>query len=954
MPLSVLPTKLFIPSYNPNLVARPRLLQKLDEGLRLNRKLTLICAPAGFGKTTLALEWINHLRTTVEQAIVDISWLSLDQEDNNLAAFLACLVAAIQKLCPQAGQPTLNGLDVVPLPSFEELISPLIGDLICVKGKVILVLDDYHVIQDLTIHEAMSFLLEHLPAQIHVVIATRQDPFLPLTRWRVRGQVTEIRQADLRFRDDEVEAFFHRMAGLELTDDEVTVLESRTEGWAAGLQLAGLALQGLISLESSANRKDFIASFSGSNRYVFDYLADEVLHQQSQAVQNFLIYTSILNRLCGSLCDAVVLGEEGNGEAAATFRTGTQAEALISVSFASPSQAILEYLEKSNLFIIPLDNERHWYRYHNLFTEFLIAHLAENEPGSITKLCRRAARWYESKGMLVESVRYALVGEDFDEAARLVEETAESLFRSAELPTLRQWFDTLPQDLILNRPRLYLIYAWVLIFTDFYRAPGLLQDTLAAQLQLNKLPTENPQVRREILAVQARLASLSWDPTTTINLSLEAMEGWAPDNSFIRSAALMGLCFGYYIKGDIPAARQALNQAVIELQESGFFILETHARILIGNLLQQQNQLYAALDQYQMIITQAGRTLQEKRLPIPNVGLAFISQANVLYQFNDLDNAIVHVNKGLEISKKWGDYGTQSLGFAWMARIKAAQGDYSGTHEAIQQAINLVNKPNMQANLRDQIMTMQVQCWLAEGNLPDALLWTKSWSWADLPKEDDSDRVMVLLQRYNLQYLTLAKTLITQHQTSEALIILNWIADHSRILGRSSNLLHSMVLKALLFHDQNQVELAIETMLKALALARPAGYIRLFVDEGESMARLLSASESYVDATLREYVEKLLSILVSPRPTPEKSRQPITQGGSVVESLSRREQEVLRLMAEGLSNEEIARKLYLSKNTLKAHTQNIYSKLDVHSRMQAVNKARDLGLLPPFVESSPR
>jgi LuxR family maltose regulon positive regulatory protein len=543
MSTPILATKLYIPPPRPEVVPRPCLVERLNEGLQ--RRLTLISAPAGFGKTTLVSEWVaggGRLEPKVR-----VAWLSLDEGDNDLTCFLAYLVAALQTLAPNIGAGVLAVLQSPQPPPPESILTALLNEITAVPDHFVLVLDDYHVIEAQLVDHALTFLLEHLPPHMHLVIATREDPPLPLARLRVRGQLAELRAADLRFTPAEVAEFLNQVMGLNLSAEDIAALETRTEGWIAGLQLAALSMQGHKDATS------FIKSFTGSHHFVLDYLVEEVLHQQPASVQTFLLRTSILDRLCGPLCDAVILNPS------------------------TPGQETLEYLERANLFIVPLDDERRWYRYHHLFGGFLRQRLHQNsalstgdEKGGVDELHIRASVWYEDNGLEIEAFHHAAAAHDVERAARLVEGKGMPLhFRGAVAPVLH-WLESLPAAVLDAWPSLWTTYASVALVTG--QATGVEQKLQAAEAALHgaeSVPSavEGPDDKtRDIIgriaAIRATLAATLNQVETVIAQSRRALEYLHPDNLSFRTFTIWKLGYAYHLQGDRAAAGRAYTEAI--------------------------------------------------------------------------------------------------------------------------------------------------------------------------------------------------------------------------------------------------------------------------------------------------------------------------------------------------------------------------------------------------------
>src|SRR5436305_336992 len=618
MPTPILATKLYLPRLRPNVVIRPRLIERLNQGL--HRQLTLIAATAGFGKTTLVSAWVEG----IERPRARTAWLSLDEGENDPARFLAYLVAALQTIAATIGQGVLGVLQSPQPPPPEAMLTALLNDITALSDQFVLVLDDYHVLEAKAVDQALTFLLEHLPPQMHLVIATREDPPLPLARLRARGHLTEVRAADLRFTPSEAAAFLNQVMGLGLSAEDIAALERRTEGWIAGLQLAAISLQGH---EDAAG---FITSFTGSHHFVLDYLVEEVLGQQPERVQTFLLRTSILDRFCGPLCDAVVLDPSISG------------------------RATLEDLERANLFIVPLDNERRWYRYHHLFADLLRQRLQqstasspEDEGGGVAELNRRASQWYEDQGLEIEAFHHAVAANDVERAARLVEGKGMPLqFRGAVIPVL-QWLESLPKTVLDARPSLWVMSASALSMTGFL--PGVEPKLQAAEaaLQGAEVDDKTRNLVGHIAAIRALVAVAENQVETIIAQSHRALEYLHPDNLAVRTATIWKLGIAYQLQGDRSAASRAYSEAIAIGQASGNIIINMSASIGLGQVQETENQLSLAAETYQRVLHLVGE------LPLPAACEAHLGLARICYEWNDLEAAQQHGPQSLQVARQY-------------------------------------------------------------------------------------------------------------------------------------------------------------------------------------------------------------------------------------------------------------------------------------------------------------
>ncbi len=632
MPTPILATKLYIPRLRPNVVSRPRLLERLNEGL--HRKLTLIAAPAGFGKTTLISAWMAGCDRQV-------AWLSLDKGESDPTLFLTYLVAALQTIAPDIGVGVLGALQSPQPPPTETILAALLNEITAFPDNFVLVLDDYHVIDAKAIDQALTFLLEHQPPQMHLVIATREDPQLPLARLRARDQLTELRATDLRFTSSEAAEFLNQGMGLNLSAEDVTALEARTEGWIVGLQLAAISLQG------QQDATGFITSFTGSHHFVLDYLVEEVLQQQPESIQTFLLRTSILDRLCGSLCDVVLLTPSGTG------------------------QATLEYLEHANLFLVPLDNERRWYRYHHLFADLLRQRLqqrsissTEDEVVDVNALHIRASVWYEDNGLEIEAFHHAVAANDVERAERLIEgEGMPMQFRGAGAPVLN-WLESLPKTALDARPSLWVTYASALMMTGQHTAVEEKLQAAEAALQGTE-PDDRPQdLVGRIASMRATVAVIQHDVETIIAQSRRALEYLHPDNLPLRTATTWTLGYAYQLQGDRAAASQAYTEVISTGKSFGDSIYTIAATINLGQLQEADNQLSLATRTYRHVLQLAGDP------PQPIACEAYLGLARITYQWNDLDTAQQHGQQCLQLTRQMEGVDTFASCEVLLARLK--------------------------------------------------------------------------------------------------------------------------------------------------------------------------------------------------------------------------------------------------------------------------------------------
>ncbi|HSR29000.1 MAG TPA: LuxR C-terminal-related transcriptional regulator [Anaerolineae bacterium] len=901
----LLATKLHIPPARPNLVARPRLLERLDQGL--SARLILLSAPAGFGKTTLLSAWLAGLPSSA-------AWVSLDTGDNDPAAFLNYLIAALRTIEPEVGERARQVLRSPQPPSIESILTLLINELATMAKDMVAVLDDYHVIDIPAVHDIIVFLLEHLPLRMHLVIATRVDPPLPLARLRARGHLSELREGDLRFTTEETTDFLNQTMDLRLSAEDIAALEARTEGWVAGLQLAGLSLQDV------ADPHAFVAAFRGDNRYIADYLLEEVLQRQPEKFQQFLMQTSILDRLSGPLCDAVTDRRD--------------------------SQAVLNTIERANLFLIPLDSHREWFRYHHLFASLLRQRLvATTGPDIVQQLKRRAWQWYAEHGFILDAVDYALACGDYDPAAVLIEQLGQQLFMGNELNTLLQWSRMLPDQVIATHPRLNVMAAWAAHATGHpqqcERFVQMIEEAVGITVEdfLGSFPT--PQgisaLQKSALiegaVIRSRLAVDRLDLECTFNLGervLPYLTRERDEEPFVHNPPsilhnpqifILGLAHKY--RGDLPTAAQYMSEAEQEARPNDVIHIVALSLGHLGEVQILQGCLHQAEETFQ-------RALRLAQSYLPHLsaffGMASVGLGNLAYEWNDLMAAGDHLNAGLELGSLWNSWECLLPGYVGLARLHHARGEWKGACAALDELLSL---PEHYA----QIVRPIVEAWralfaLRQGDIAAATRWATTFD----PQARDE-----LCLRWEQSGLVQARVWLAQGKVTEAGQLLDCLLADAEKGERKGRIIEILNLQALVLETQNRRDAALQVFLKALALAELEGYIRVFLDEGAPMMELLRQAGTRGIAP--QYVAKLLSEFDRIPGTAPIPQQPL------VEPLSERELQVLRLVAAGNSNQEIAAELVLAVGTVKAHNSNIYGKLGVRSRTQAVARARELNLL---------
>jgi LuxR family maltose regulon positive regulatory protein len=896
MDRQILRAKLYVPRYRANAVPRSRLHELLDEGAR--HDLTVVSAPAGFGKTTLLADWS-------QRSELPVAWVSLDERDDDPARFLLYLIAAIETIHDDFGTTTRAFLG--SLQSQEELepvLTALSNEILELPRDFVLVLDDYHSIRSETIHDALAFLLDHWPPPMHLVIAGRTSPPLPLPRLRARGRLIELGPPDLRFTQEEAADFLGRTMGLNLSAERVAALEKGTEGWVAGLQLVAHALK---DREEEFRSMEPIA---GGARHVFDYLADEVLSRQPEDVREFLLRTSIVETLSGPLCEALTDRTDG--------------------------REMLERLERNNLFLVPLDDEGRYYRYHHLFAAFLRERLQRIHPDEIPKLHRRAGLWEEADGCLSGAIEHALTAEDFERAANLIEEETGVRRTYVDASLLLRWLGTLPDDLVRRRPQLSLLYAWGLAHSgELEDAERRLRDTeeglgIDAGASTEGLSDEKRTMLGEICIIRARMAAMRENAPLTTELSNRALDLLPEDELHLRGDVALDLGHAYCSVGDIESASVAFARAAATGRaaddlRTALFALRYQASLEISK---------GGLRRAEELLLDGQRLAESRPEGVPSVaGIIHTGMGELLYERGDLDEARRLLEEGIEHGRRSGEAKILVYGYVNLARVLMAQGDAEGAHSLIREAGGLTPRWPL-------IWAWQARFWLAQGDVHSAARWAREYR----ATED------YMSYPRHFERITMARVLLGEDRTDEALDSLGNLLAGARSEGRRAHEIELLVLHALALNARGDKEEALEHLGRALSLAEPEGFVRVFVDEGIPMAALLERlireprDDGSYNGAPDVYAGRLLEhfALQAADSGNGGQRSGRTPG---LEPLSGREVEVLELVAAGRSNAEISGKLYLSVGTVKAHVHHIFGKLLVRNRSQAVARARELRLL---------
>jgi len=910
MAAPLLATKLSIPSTGKYLVERPYLATKLDECLHPGCRLVLISAPAGYGKTTLLTAWLAKLNSSEQRPAPLIAWVSLDDRDNEPVLFWSYIITAIQTQHEAVGKQSLNQLRGAIPPDLEGSLALLINELNEISNPFVLIVDDYHFIRNPAIHQSLAFLFEHLPGQFHVILASRTDPPLPLALLRGRGQLLEIRQNDLRFSTKDAGSFLNSGMSLNLSSRAVEALNQKTEGWIAGLQMAALSLREAATSGDYERIENFISAFSGSNRYILDYLIEEVLNQQPEEIQNFLLKTSILDRFCNSLCEALLADMEGDSS--------------------RDPQKVLEYLDSNNLFLIPLDKERYWYRYHRLFADLLRKSLAQRfDPAVVTRLHKSASEWHQKNGSISESVDHALAANDFEQAAGLAEEFAMTMFVAGEWVTLLGWVKRLPESFIRSRAWLCIYYAWGLIFTGQLEPVESLLRTAEELIQNGSGKIDHQDILGNIAVIRARVAARKDDLQQALGLAQRASAILPQENLMARSAAEFVKGEAYFEEGSLAQAMEGFLQAKSLGETAANLYVIVPAITETVKILKIQGKLWEAADLYQKAIELLEG--QEERHP-RLYGPVFVGYGDLLREWNDLPSAHKFTTRGIEVSEKYGNTNTTALGYATLAWIRHAQGDPLGAEKASRKSIQLIR--DVYSRTAKMVIASRVGLSLAHGKIQQALACLE---------ENRIDSATSLCFANEFGCTALARVLLAQEKQEEALRLLDDLLTGLQAGGYLGWLIQVQNLRAMALYSLNKPANAIRALETSLAQAEPEGYIRSFVDEGEPMEKLLAVAVQKGIHT--EYASQLLaSFPNSPQPLVREMKVR-NQNLDLVESLSAREIDVLQLIAEGLTNKEIALRLCVSVRTVKFHTTSIYSKLEVNGRAHAAIKAKELGIL---------
>ncbi|NIW45813.1 MAG: LuxR family transcriptional regulator, partial [Gammaproteobacteria bacterium] len=881
-------------------VQRPGLIEHLNDGL--DRKLTLLSAPAGFGKTTLVSHWVEKLQEGADGESIKAAWLSLDEDDNDPVRFLTYYIAALNQIKVDIGQGALSMLQSPQPPSPNSVLISLINELATIPDKIIFVLDDYHLIEAKPIHQALVFFLENLPPKFHLVIATRQDPPLSLGRLRARNQITELRAADLRFTASEASDFLNQVMGLNLSSDDIAELETRTEGWIAGLQLAAISMRG------RQDHAGFIKSFTGGHRLVLDFLIEEVLGQQPENIQNFLLQTSVLDRMTGSLCDALTGQENG--------------------------QETLEMLDHANLFVFPMDEERRWYRYHHLFADLLRQRLHQIQPEYFPILQIKAGEWFKNQGFNREAIKHLLIGKEYQSAAELIRSVAIEIIQQGEHTTVGGWINSLPGEFVKAQPYLCVLHARALQLTGQLEASEalLIDAENALDSQNYHVDETDRSVRGLVHSCRAYSSFMIGDHDHTISYAKKALDQLPESEKVIKTQTALYLGIAYRYTGQLRAAMEVYNEILPTTQSIGGNSIAVLCYMHLADLYVDMAQLNQAKKLYEGALNFA-----EESIGRPDVlftGYVYVSIGRILRQWNQLEDAYRVTVKGLDLCREWNVADILALSCFELAYLHQALGNHMQARALINEAGNIFNSLSQWAG--KLAAAHQIKFDLAFGDIESAENWAQT---NDLDIDGDFEF------HREIEYLTLARVFIVQERFEEALSLTERICQIAEEIGKSQTELEGLILLALVLSAQEKTGRALGYLERAISIGEPEGYIRIFVDEGPPMAQLLY--EALSRGIAPEYVQRLLAAFPDAEQEEVGTTKAQVDQSGLIEPLSEREIEVLQLIAMGLTNQVVAARLVLSPHTVKAHTRNIYSKLAVNNRTQAVDRARTLGILPP-------
>ncbi len=901
---TLLATKLFIPPLHSETVYRSALVARINDSLE--RKITLISAPAGFGKTTLLSDWIRTCNYPV-------SWVSLDRDDNDVNRFWSYFITSINRVHEDIGISLLANLQSQLPPSSNEILTGLINEITSSTSKPItIVLDDYHLIDTPEIHEGVSFLVEYCPPSLHLVIATRVDPQFPLSRWRVQGKMNELRTADLQFTVSETRDLLNGVLGLELRWEDIEALERRTEGWIAGLQMAAISIKGLLQNQDANHLPKFIEAFTGSHRFVLDYLFEEVINQQNEEIKEFLLKTSILDSITAPLCQAVTGNEN--------------------------SRAIIEYLDRANLFLVPLDDTRCWYRYHHLFADLLRNQLEHWHPEQVPLLHSEASEWYEKNGWVADALQHALLMEDLDRIISLVEGNATTMIYHGELKSLSRWLDQLPENLIRTRPWLCVSQAWAMIFSG---RPGkiepLLQNVEETFLSTSKESylfgdeLDHRRLAGHVAAIRGHVATFDGDYKQAKTLLMKALEHLPGKDMMARSLAVGIMITTLRWLGDLKAASQIANEALensLAANDKSIQVNILFSLAKIKHLAGQLRDVYAICQEALKIANAAAG--EGSRLFF-NTGYIYGCMSSVMLEWNNLDLALRYARESIRIGRQWGQVDALADGYLQIAKIFQAISNQEEAIDAMQKAEKIAQGYSQQIGAYMSANSTRLS--LRRGDRLSGSEWAAQ---NGLGAHDKIEVYRVFL------YIVFARVLVAQGDLDDALNLLVRLEDLIEKTGNLSFMYEILVLQALAWQAKGDDDKALNRMEQILSRAKPEGYVRIIIDEGIPMGRLLN--QAIAHGIQVEYASSLLAALKNDRMNTDRGGE-LSEAQRSSAGLSEREMEVLSLLATPLSHAKMAEELYISLNTVRSHVKRIYQKFNAHNRIQAIQRARELNIL---------
>lgn len=882
MKLPILSTKLYIPPLQPKTVLRTHLIKQLNKGVK--GKLTLISASAGFGKTILLCQW-------VENYDYPVGWISLDEEHNDPMRFLLYLLGAIQSAKANIDESILGMVLSTQPPPYKTILTLLINEIANLEDDFSLILDDYHLIDSKEVDDALTFLIDNMPSQMHLIISTRVDPRLPIARLRARGQMVEIRVADMRFKESEIAEFMNQIMELELVEKNISALEMRTEGWIAGLKLAAISMQGNNDISG------FIESFTGSNRYIIDYLVEEVLNKLSKNVQEFLFRTSVLDRMCGSLCDEVFPNNDISG------------------------QETLEHLEKINMFVIPLDSERRWYRYHHLFAQILRQRMSssdiivnKNKDTNIEDLHLLASNWFENNNLYVEAFVYAAKTKDIERAQRLIAGNGIPLQYLGALVPILNWLDSLEKDVLDAHPSLWVTYASTLCIASKFDA---VEDKLIAAEAVLNGREQDDFVRNLVGHIASSTAFLAITKRKTqiaLIQSKIALEHLHPDNIAVRTSSKWILGMAYHSQGNLDAARITLEETISTCNSTGNFVVGVSAASVLGAVYEEKNELHLAATTYQNVIKSQGNMPLTTSAYFSHIGLA-----RIFYEWNDIETSLKHCLKSIELSKQLVNTDIIITCEVFLARIKVFCKDFDEATTILDKASKTIKINNFVERVSD-VASVQVMIMIKQGNLSKAYK---------------------IAKEFNIPICE-ARVRLAESDGAKAIELLEPLLIDAKKAGREDKRLEVLILLSLAYYIVGNIEKSKKLFEKALLLSEPNGFIRSFIDEGEKVLDILRHTS--VSGKVLDYKNKIVEAFKSDKIDREETSS-LSLPQPLIEDLSKREFEVLQLIAQGLSNREICEKLFLAIDTVKGHNRRIYGKLGVTNRTSAIKRASTLGII---------